>query len=403
MEKPVFDRFTAGFAAKPEKTWKRFLALQSQGEPDKSEILGYFKSQLPPGEETVAGWQQGLDWLESFDVRDQQRANNLPALHLLAERDALVPSGLEGYYLGQKRTRALIYEGCGHALHLSKPKVIAADILSWLDECAIEASKNKVGVARSFSRASQSYDQAASFQKKIAKRLLRLIAGPIEGLTIDLGSGTGFISEIMDETSTKVDLLQLDLSEAMLQTARKKSANGSSAWIAADAESLPLVDACASWMVSSMSLQWCSFGAVLTEVRRVLVLNGHFAFAIPVNNSLTELKKTWGDLDGFDHVNTFPSREGIEQVLLENGFEILSFEQSVQQDTYDDFWGLLKGFKNVGANWVNGEQKEGLMGKSEMRRLAQKYEVWRNTDGKLPVSYDMVFAIVRKREKTEFA
>ena len=102
-------------------------------------------------------------------------------------------------------------------------------------------SEHKQHIARAFSQAAATYDDAAALQRQVGTRLLHLLEqrhqSNLAGQTVlDIGAGSGHFSRIMQEKGACV--LALDLAEGMLR--RVHAQQRAAACLLADAEALPL-------------------------------------------------------------------------------------------------------------------------------------------------------------------
>ena len=89
MAPAVNRQFNQGFADQPLPTLKLFSGLLAQGDPQERALLKQLRQQLP--DTTNPNWGEALQLLSSLDNRACLQALAQPVLHLLAERDALVP------------------------------------------------------------------------------------------------------------------------------------------------------------------------------------------------------------------------------------------------------------------------------------------------------------------------
>ena len=93
MAPETFKAFQIGLAADPSRAWRRFQQLLIRGGPDDraSDARKTLKPWITRGPVAIgSALERGLDWLAREDQRRLWQHSGLPALHLLAEADALI-------------------------------------------------------------------------------------------------------------------------------------------------------------------------------------------------------------------------------------------------------------------------------------------------------------------------
>ena len=257
----------------------------------------------------------------------------------------------------------------------------------------------KAQIAASFSRAAASYDAVAGLQRTVGDRLLeQLPANLVPRRWLDLGCGTGHFSRALAARYPQAEGLALDLAEGMLQQARP--AGGAQAWIAADAESLPLRDGCVDLIYSSLVLQWCAdFPQVLAEARRVLRPGGVLAFSSLCVGTLAELRESWRQVDGQVHVNRFRAFGQYQSFCAESGLQLLSLVREPQVLHFADVGRLMHELKAIGARNLNPGRPSGLTGRARLRALSEAYEHFRDEAG-LPATYQVVYGVLCRPEES---
>lgn len=116
MSAEVFASFQQGFSSRPEKTWKKFIALCTAGEPANLFEKLITQWQMPSN---MAQAALSLSWLK----RVTSKAQDYPIL--LATTDALVPVAL-----AEKMKQVALLEG-SHLLAYSQPPCV----MRWLLAC----------------------------------------------------------------------------------------------------------------------------------------------------------------------------------------------------------------------------------------------------------------------------
>ena len=135
----------------------------------------------------------------------------------------------------------------------------------------------------------------------------------------------------------------------MLRYAREQSPSGL-AWLAADAEALPLRSASQDLLFSSLALQWCpQLPLALNEAFRVLKPGGCMAFNTLVAGTLVELREAWQAVDGFVHVNRFMPLPQLQGILAGAGFASWHCEVEMHVLHYAQLSELTHELKALGA------------------------------------------------------
>ncbi len=267
------------------------------------------------------------------------------------------------------------------------------------------SGREKIWVAERFNRAARDYDEHAVLQKAVAERLLArldyLRISP--SWVLDLGSGTGASARSLAGRYRRARVLHLDLSVAMLATARAQGPRFFSrhAYVMADMEQLPLPANSMDMVYSSLTLQWShSPDRVFQEVQRVLKPDGLFLFSSLGPDTLKELRASWQAVDDKQHVNIFPDMHEVGDGLLRTGMEDVVMDMEIMTMRYPDCYGLMRDLKLVGANSLIAGRNKGLTGKQKMKAMMQAYENYRR-EGLLPATYEVVYGHGRKSVRPE--
>jgi len=256
---------------------------------------------------------------------------------------------------------------------------------------------DKKWIGKSFGKAAASYDEVAVLQKEVATRLvnrLELVQLQPE-LILDVGSGTGFCSQLLEKRYKKSNIISLDLSHEMLSHTRRKEGflkrfRSPHRYVCADAENLPLADASSDMIVSSLALQWCDLESAFAHFRRVLKPGGLLMFSTVGPDTLKELRYSWSQADGFAHVSAFIDMHDIGDALMRAGFSDPVMDVENITLTYPNVNKLMKDLKGIGSrNALEGRVK-GLTGKKRLQKMIETYETFRKDDV-LPATYEVVY------------
>ncbi|MDY6891855.1 MAG: malonyl-ACP O-methyltransferase BioC [Pseudomonadota bacterium] len=250
--------------------------------------------------------------------------------------------------------------------------------------------RDKRKVAQAFSRAAESYDAVAQLQRDIADRLLHWLPYRVEGHLLDLGCGTGYAAPHLRARYPLAPLLELDLAHGMLNYARARRPVANAHYLCADAEQLPLADACVDLIWSSLAIQWCEQPErLMAELARVLKPGGRCLVATLGPDSLWQLKQAWARVDDDVHVNSFMP---LQRLLAHSfGLRLVRQEREERVLRYARLQQLMQELKSLGAHNVNPRRQRGLSSRQRLTRLLAAYEQLRQGDGMLPATYEVYY------------
>jgi malonyl-CoA O-methyltransferase len=255
----------------------------------------------------------------------------------------------------------------------------------------LDKHKTRLG----FERAASTYDANAILQREVGERLLeRLDLIKLQPETVlDLGSGTGFISENLLKRYKKARIIGVDLAHSMVKKTRQRGG-----WlrkphgVCADAARLPFQPHCADMLVSNLMLQWCNdLPGVFSEFAQVLKPGGVLMFSTFGPDTLKELRASWGKVDGYTHASRFMDMHDVGDALLQAGFRDPVMDMEIITLTYADVRGLLRDLKGIGANNATHGRNHGLTGKVRLRAFLEAYENFRSGEGLYPATYEVVY------------
>ena len=406
MAAASFAAFRAGFRADPAAALRRFDSLQVSGSPQsRARMRQLQKLGRRPASEDL---QSGLQWLETLDQRATLPDLSRPQLHLLAERDELVPAAvaqsLEQLLSQTPGARVRLLQGSSHVAMLDTPAQLMQEAREFLAATdllrAVTAQPEllaKRDVADSFSRAARVYDSVAQLQRDVGEELLRRLdtLDLQPQVVLDLGSGTGYCCPALKRRFPVADYYGLDIAEGMVAYARgqQQQARG---WLVGDAEALPLARDSVDLVFSSLAVQWCYRPQLLfAELARVLRPGGFCVFTSLGPCTLRELRAAWAAVDDHQHVNQFLPVAALQSAASGVPDVHLSLDTHQFCMHYQRVGDLLNELKTLGAHNMNRDRPSGLTSRRTLQGMLQAYERWRE-EGLLPASYDVVFGVMEK-------
>ena len=262
-----------------------------------------------------------------------------------------------------------------------------------------EYEVDKPRVRRAFDRAAATYAQYAKLQALVREEMLARLQGvKIEPqIVVDLGCGPGAAVRVLRERYPRARVLGLDFSSGMLQEARRfRPWIRKPLWVCGDMERLPLMDASVDLLFSSLSVQWGNdLGQTFAEARRVLKPSGVFVFSSLGPDTLKELRAAWQRADDSQHahVNMFYDMHDVGDALLRVGMRDPVMDVERMTLHYADVESIMRSLKGIGAQNSLRGRAQGLTAKSRLQAVRDAYELRRNDDGLLPVTYEVVYGL----------
>jgi malonyl-ACP O-methyltransferase BioC len=212
----------------------------------------------------------------------------------------------------------------------------------------------KNSIKKNFSKAAKNYDKVAKIQKLAAKNLVEFVSPFIKKnhKILDLGSGTSFVAKNLFALKKNSEIFEIDLALEMLKSWRDRPKNIFT--IQADFEKLPFKNSSFDIIISSFSLQWLekNFDKNFADFFALLKPGGIFAFCLPSNQSLSELKST--KIFGF---NQLPKTEDVKKTLKKCGFKEIFFEEVKLKQEFSTGLSALKSLKETGASHLWQKRK----------------------------------------------
>tara|TARA_B110000196_G_C21151432_1_gene669952 strand:- start:4844 stop:5668 length:825 start_codon:yes stop_codon:yes gene_type:complete len=255
-----------------------------------------------------------------------------------------------------------------------------------------------------FNKAANSYDTHSKIQELISKKLFDRLShiNIYPNNILDLGSGTGLNGLLLQKKYRKSHIINYDFAENMLANSRKKQPNiikrilngNKFSYVCGDIEELGFAPNSFDLIWSSSAIQWCNdLSKILQMIKTILKPGGLFIFSSFGPNTLKELRA----IDN-NSVNTFIDVKNISDMLVGN--RLLNPKLDVEDFTllYTSIDKFFRDLKGIGASKSSSQLKKGLGGKDRIIKIKKAYEELR-VEGKLPVTYEVIYGHVWKKSK----
>ncbi len=255
-------------------------------------------------------------------------------------------------------------------------------------------SLDRAAARRAFSRAAGTYDQAAVLHREVAARLMeRLECIRLDPRRVlDAGCGTGAALPALAGRYRRAQVLGLDFALPMLAAARRRRRwRRSFRLLGGDLHALPLAAGTVDLVFSNLALQWCDPAAVFAEFRRLLAPGGLLMFTTFGPDTLKELRAAWAAVDPAPRVHEFEDMHNLGDMLLAAGFGDPVMDVEYFTLTYRRLEDLVADLRGLGARNAAAARPRGLTGRGRLAALRAACEAYRDADGRLAVTYEVVY------------
>ncbi len=244
----------------------------------------------------------------------------------------------------------------------------------------------KLTIARNFSQAANTYDQASVLQKEVGSRLLeRLDLIRLNPSTIlDLGSGTGFTSKILSQKYPDAIVLNTDIAEGMVNFARLTNTSSNQYYLCGDGDYLPIKTHSVDFVFSNCALQWFFMPQmVFKEIHRVLKPEGLLLFSTFGPDTLKELRESLATLGSEEQADPFIDMHNIGDMLLQEKLLDPVMDMEKITLTYKNIIELIRDLKLTGSHYVDIP--------SNFNQLLKCYEKYQDPKQRLPATFEVIY------------
>ena len=288
----VFDQLLRITNKKYAVGLKRFLQMQLPSD-DHADLRNQLAEEINNNQPSEFALQSGYETLSVTDLRKQLVEIKPPTQVIVAKSDNVISPTASRWCAEQIPNATLQTLGECHCLPVTQPVELARMLLNFFDEKprAFGNTIDRQQVARQFSKAAETYDSAAQFQRELGRYLIDQIATVARGTLIDLGCGTGEALQQIKSRCPELRLIGVDLAPAMVEKARTRVSDSN--LLVADIEQTGLPESSANIAFSCAAMQWCDPDRATSEVARLLKPGGQFLMATFVSGTLPEFREAW--------------------------------------------------------------------------------------------------------------
>lgn len=247
-----------------------------------------------------------------------------------------------------------------------------------------------------FGQAAAYYDKHASLQREIAQRMIASLRPWIDilpqGPILEIGCGTGFVTEGLIELLPDRRLEVTDIAPEMVEACKTKFKDHEKAsFHTLDAEHLEAEPETYAMTVSGFVAQWFDHPAItLGKFLEATKPGGLLLGSFPGNESFPEWRECCQELGIPFTGNELPDTEEILIKLSGGPVQVDYYEDTVTRQ-FDSAADFFRHIKKLGA----GTQQSGRhLSPKELKLLINHWD--EKSDGQIDVSYHVVFLAVKR-------
>jgi malonyl-CoA O-methyltransferase len=240
---------------------------------------------------------------------------------------------------------------------------------------------------RRFSNAAATYDQHAAPQRELADTLMRYLPTSINGSILEVGAGTGILTEKLITHFPETPIDAIDIAEEMVEQSREKFIKQPCCqWVLADAQTY-YRDEPYALIASSAALHWSSdLLATLNNLYSLLQPGGLFVLGIMLRGTLWELRELRRAIaPGKGGGPTLPLDEIVQQHILTSGFSLEKAHTAERRHIYENGRAFLQAIHDQGVTAL--QQQDYPLNRSELSALIHAYETRHATAGGVYATY----------------
>ncbi|HEY5160231.1 MAG TPA: malonyl-ACP O-methyltransferase BioC [Gaiellaceae bacterium] len=247
---------------------------------------------------------------------------------------------------------------------------------------ALTLTLDKEAIQRRFERAADAYDIFSVVQRGMAKRLVERIEREPSSI-LDLGCGTGYLTELLSKRFPQAQIVAVDFAPAMIERARKRVPGAR--FLICDIEELEPEPGSYDLIASNATVQW------LTEPEQTLArlvdslsAAGEMQLATFGPRTFWELDQVLGEL-GCERGLDLPPAQKWETLLAGAGISRIRAHSCEERFSYPDCAAFLRSVKSSGAGYAPHVLAPGALAEG-MRRYDKTFS---NGSG-VNVTYEIV-------------
>ncbi|MFC1498458.1 methyltransferase domain-containing protein [Verrucomicrobiota bacterium] len=258
-------------------------------------------------------------------------------------------------------------------------------------------------IPKRFSAAAASYDDHAEIQRVAAEKVLKLAIEYPSINVLEIGCGTGILTEMLANTMPKSFITAIDISGIMIKEAQRQLAGLENIkWTTSDIKNFNTQEPF-HLITSNAAIHWITpISNAFEYTHRLLDDKGHLVLSIMLKDTLGELRESRNRVASYKPaLKDLPTEEEVFSSLQKTGFNLLKSERKDSKIFYSSASDFLRKIHDQGLTSGAVSTSGSLLNRTELQRLIDDYDLNHSNSDKKGVfaTYRTLYVVAEKSKK----
>lgn len=259
---------------------------------------------------------------------------------------------------------------------------------------------DKDKVKRRFSKNAKTYDKYANVQKLMGNKLIDIIDNRTYSSILEIGSGTGYVTELLRKKYPKAKITAMDIAEGMIEHTSKRMSDSNINFICGDFETTD-IDGTFDLIISNATIQWFNnHKDSINKMKSLLNDGGNICISTFGSRTFTELHETYRALQDNCEDYIKPGQDFYDLIMLNDLMSVcfnpisVSTVNEIYIEKFKDCISFFNSIKKIGAN--NASSSNTVKDPKFILKVIDYYESTYKMDDFVYATYEGLFTLATK-------
>lgn len=258
---------------------------------------------------------------------------------------------------------------------------------------------DKDKVKRRFSKNAKTYDKFANVQKLMGRKLIELIDGKTYTNILEIGSGTGYVTELLKNKYPDAKITAMDIAEGMIEHTSNRMSGSNIDFICGDFETADL-NGKFDLIISNATIQWFNdHKSSVEKMKSLLSDDGSICLSTFGSKTFMELHETYRELQSCSDDYIKPGQDFYDLIKLNdlmttifNPINVITVDE-IYTEKFKDCMSFFNSIKKIGAN--NASSSNTIKDPKFIFKVIDHYENTYIDDNHVYATYEGLFVLAR--------